>query len=59
MKTLEDKALAEKQSELLSKAFRSDYSKSSIRVDNVVMHYCDTSGILSNIRKFDIRHWTL
>lgn len=42
-----------------SKACGSDYSKRSTRVDNVVMHYCDESGIPSDARKIDIRHWIL
>ncbi len=42
-----------------SQPLRSDYSKRSTRVDNVVMHYCDESGIPSNARKIDIRHWIL
>lgn len=43
----------------VSKSCRSDYSKRSTRVDNVVMHYCDESGIPSDARKIDIRHWIL
>ena len=42
-----------------SKPCRSDYSKRSTRVDNVVMHYCDESSIPSDARKIDIRHWIL
>lgn len=42
-----------------SKSFRSDYSKRSTRVGNVVTHYCDGSGIPSDARKIDIRHWIL
>lgn len=42
-----------------SKTCRSDYSKRSTCVDNVVMHYCDESGIPSDARKLDIRHWIL
>ena len=42
-----------------SKPLRSDYSKRSSRVDNVVMHYCDDSSIPSDARKIDIRHWIL
>lgn len=42
-----------------SKSFRSDYSKRSTRVGNVVTHYCDASGIPSDARKIDIRHWIL
>lgn len=38
---------------------RSDYSKRSTRVDNVVMHYCDEIGIPSDARKIDVRHWIL
>lgn len=37
----------------------SDYSKRSTRVNNVVMHYCDESGIPSDARKIDVRHWIL
>lgn len=42
-----------------SKPCRSDYGKSSTRVENVVMHYCDESGILFNTRKINISHWLL
>ena len=42
-----------------SKGFRSDYSKRSTCVDNVVMHSCDESCIPSDVRKIDIRHWIL
>ncbi len=44
---------------VLLPACRSDYSKRSTRVDNVVMHYCDESSIPSDARKIDIRHWIL
>ena len=43
----------------VSRPHRSDYSKRSTRVDNVVMHYCDASGIPSDARKIDVRHWVL
>ncbi len=42
-----------------SRPQRLDYSKRSTRVDNVVMHYCDESGIPSDARKIDVRHWLL
>lgn len=43
----------------VSQPQRSDYSKRSTRVNNVVMHYCDESGIPSDARKIDVRHWIL
>lgn len=43
----------------VSEGFRSDYSKRSTCVDNVVMHSCDESCIPSDVRKIDIRHWIL
>lgn len=43
----------------VSGPYRSDYSKRSTVVDNVVMHYCDESGIPSDARKMDVRHWIL
>lgn len=38
----------------VAQSHRSDYSKRSIRVDNVVMHYCDEIGIPSDARKIDV-----
>ena len=43
----------------VSRPHRSDYSKRSTRVNNVVMHYCDESGVPSDARKIDVRHWIL
>lgn len=43
----------------VSRPHRSDYSKRCIRVDNVVMPYCDVGGIPSDARKIDVRHWIL
>lgn len=43
----------------VSRPHRSDYSKRCTRVDNVLMHYCDVSGIPSDARKLDVRHWIL
>lgn len=42
-----------------SRPRRDDYSKQSTRVENVVMHYCDGSGIPVDARKIGIRHWLL
>lgn len=36
---------------------RKDYSKQSTCVENVVMHYCDESGIPEGARKINKRYW--
>lgn len=54
-----DAPLTSPASSCQARPIRRDYSKRSTSVENVVMHYCDESGIPVDARKIDVRHWLL